>query len=201
MLCCTGENVDLSAHTPLGQFNRSIVSDSLRPHGLQYARLPCASPPPRACSNSCPLSQWCHLSISSSDVPFSSYLQSFPASGSFPVICKEIQPVHPKGNQSWIFIVKTDAEAEISMLWPPDAKNWLTPLAQELGTARKGIDKQGKREKPMTFLQVVKVFLGIIITHEQVAFSYSSADHYYHYVTQLGNVLNSQNGVVCINGK
>ena len=58
--------------------------DSLRPHGLQHARLLCPSPSPRVCSNSCPLSQWCHPTISSSVVPFSSQLQSFPASGSFP---------------------------------------------------------------------------------------------------------------------
>ena len=58
------------------QFSRSVVSDSLRPHGLQQARLPSPSPAPRACSNSCPLSQWCHPTISSSVVPFS-YLQSF----------------------------------------------------------------------------------------------------------------------------
>ena len=56
------------------------------PHGLQHARLPCPSPTPRACSNSCPLSRWCQPTISSSVVPFSSHLQSFPASGSFPVI-------------------------------------------------------------------------------------------------------------------
>ena len=49
-------------------------------HGLQHTRLPCPSPTPRACSNSCPSSQWCHLTISSSVVPFSSCLQSFPAS-------------------------------------------------------------------------------------------------------------------------
>ena len=55
------------------------------PHGLQHARLPCPSPTPRACSNSCPSSQWCHPAISSSVVPFFSCLQSFPASGSFPV--------------------------------------------------------------------------------------------------------------------
>ena len=61
------------------------MSDSLWPHGLQHARLPCPSPTPRACSNSCPLSQWCHPTISSSVVPFSSCLQSFPASGSFPM--------------------------------------------------------------------------------------------------------------------
>ena len=67
------------------QFSRSIMSDPLRPHGLQYARLPCPSPIPGAYSNSCPLSQWCHPTISSSDVPFSSHLQSFPVSGSFPM--------------------------------------------------------------------------------------------------------------------
>ena len=58
---------------------------TLRPHGLQHARLPCPSLTPRAYSNSCPLSWWCHPTISSSIIPFSSFLQSFPASGSFPV--------------------------------------------------------------------------------------------------------------------
>ena len=60
------------------------MSDSLQPHGLQHARPPRPSPPPGAYSNSCPLSRWCHPTISSSVVPFSSCLQSFPASGSFP---------------------------------------------------------------------------------------------------------------------
>ena len=63
----------------------ALVSDSLRPHGLQHARLPCASPTPGACSNSCPSSQWCHPTISPSVIPFSSCLQSFPASGSLPM--------------------------------------------------------------------------------------------------------------------
>ena len=67
------------------QFSHSVVFDSLRPHGLQHARLPCPSPTPRAYSNSCPLSQWCHPTISSSVVPFCSHLWSFPASGSFPM--------------------------------------------------------------------------------------------------------------------
>ena len=62
-----------------------VVSDSLLPRGLQHARFPCSSLSLRACSNSCPLSQWCHPTISSSVVPFSSCLQSFPASGSFPM--------------------------------------------------------------------------------------------------------------------
>ena len=67
------------------QFSFSVVSNSLRPYGLQHARPPCPSPTPRAYSNSCPLSRWCHPAISSSAVPFSSCLQSFPASGSFPM--------------------------------------------------------------------------------------------------------------------
>ena len=65
------------------QFSHSVVSNSLRPHGLQHARLPCPSSTPRVYSNSHPLSQWCHPTISSSIIPFSSHLQSFPESGSF----------------------------------------------------------------------------------------------------------------------
>ena len=67
------------------EFSRSVLSDSLWPHGLQHARLPCPSPTPGAYSNSRPSSWWCHPTISSSVVPFSSHLQSFPASGSFPM--------------------------------------------------------------------------------------------------------------------
>ena len=62
------------------QVSYSVVSDSLQPQGLQHARPPCPSPTPRVYSDSCPLSQWCHPTISSSVVPFSSHLQSFPAS-------------------------------------------------------------------------------------------------------------------------
>ena len=61
------------------QFHCSVVSDSLRPHGLQHSRPPCPSPTPEVYSSSCPLSQWCHPTISSSVIPFSSYLQSFSA--------------------------------------------------------------------------------------------------------------------------
>ena len=67
------------------QFSRSVVSDSLQPYGLQHARLPCQSPTPGACSNSCPLHQWCHPTISSSVLPFSSSHQTYPASGTFPM--------------------------------------------------------------------------------------------------------------------
>ena len=61
------------------------MSDSLGPHRLPHACLPCPSSTPRACLNSCPSSRWCHPTISSSAIPFSSWLQSFPASGSFPM--------------------------------------------------------------------------------------------------------------------
>ena len=76
-------------------FSSSVVSDSLQPHGLQHARLPCPSPYPGAWSNWCPLCWWCHPTISSSVVPFSFCLQFFPASGSFPV-----NWLFPSGSQS-----------------------------------------------------------------------------------------------------
>ena len=89
------------------------MSDSLWPHGLQHTRLPCPSPTPRACSNSCPLSQWCYPSISSSLVPFS-FLQSFPASGFFKwvssshqiakVLELQVQHVLPVSIQDWFHL-------------------------------------------------------------------------------------------------
>ena len=66
------------------QFSCSVMSNSLRPHGLQHSRPPCPTPTPRVYSKSCPLSRWWHPTISSSVFPFSHH-QSFPASGSFPV--------------------------------------------------------------------------------------------------------------------
>ena len=94
------------------QFSRSIVCNSLWPHGLQHTRLPCISPTPRACSNSCPLSWWCHPIISSSVIPFSSCLQSFSASGSFPV-----SQFFALGGQS------IGASASASVL-PMDIQDW-----------------------------------------------------------------------------
>jgi len=207
------------------------MSNSLRLHGLQHARLPCPSPTPKACSNSCPLSQWCHPTVSSSgpitsrqidgetmetvrdfislgskvtadgdcsheikrrlllgskamtnlesilksrDITlltkvhlvksygFSSsqvwmweldYKQSWaPKNWCFwtvvlektlesPLDCKEIKPVNPKGNQSWIFVGRTEAEAPI--LSPPDVKNWLIGKDPDAG-------KDGRREEKGT---------------------------------------------------
>ena len=93
---------------------RSWVSDSLRPHKLQPSRLPCPSPTPRTCSNSCPLRRWCHPTISSSVVPFSSCSQSFPASGSFPM-----SQVLVSGGQS------IGVSASVSVL-PRNIQDWFT---------------------------------------------------------------------------
>ena len=81
--CVFKVSQDLKTASLKVQFSCSVLSDYLWPHGLQHTRLPCPSPTPGACSNSCPSSQWCHPTISLSVIPFSSCLQSFPASGSF----------------------------------------------------------------------------------------------------------------------
>ena len=97
----------------------SVMSNSLWHHGLQHPRLPCPSPCPRACSNSCPLSRWCHPTISSFVVPFSSCLQSFPASGSFlmsQLFASSVQSIGastsasvlPMNNQDWFPLGLTD---------------------------------------------------------------------------------------------
>ena len=82
-----GKREDLTVQICISvhEFSHSDVSNSLWLHGLLHIRLPSPSPPPRAYSNSCPSSQWCHPTKSFSVVPFSSCLQSFPASGSFPM--------------------------------------------------------------------------------------------------------------------
>ena len=93
-------------------FRCSVVSNSLQLHGLQHVRLPCPSSSPGVYSNSCPLSRWCHPTISSFVVPFSSCLQSFPASGSFQMSqlftsggqnigVSSSPPVFPMNTQDW----------------------------------------------------------------------------------------------------
>ena len=76
---------ELRSHKLQLLFSLIVISNSLWPHGLQHARLPCPSLSPGVCSNSCTLSQWCHLTISSFVIVFSSCPQSFPESGSFPM--------------------------------------------------------------------------------------------------------------------
>ena len=88
------------------------MSNSLQPYGLQHTRLTCPSPTPRACSNACPLSRWCHPTTSPSVIPFSSHLQSFPASGSF-----QMSQFFASGSRS------TGASASASVL-PRNIQNW-----------------------------------------------------------------------------
>ena len=97
------------------QFSRSVTSDSLQPHGPQHARPLCPSPTPGIYPNSCPLSQWCHPTILSSVVPFSSRLQSFPASRSF-----QMSQLFTSGDQS------TEVTASASVL-PMNTQHW-SPL-------------------------------------------------------------------------
>ena len=105
------------------QFSHWLMLNSLQPHGLQHNRPPCPAPTPGVCSNSCPLNQWCHPTIPSSVFPFSSHLQSCPASGSFlmsqffasggqtigvsasaSVLPMNIQDWFPLGLTGWIFL-------------------------------------------------------------------------------------------------
>ena len=94
------------------QFSRSVMCNSLHPHGMQHARPLCPSPTPRVYSNSCPLSQWCHPNISPSVISFSSNLQSFPASGSF-----QVSLFFESGGQS------TGVSASVSVL-PMNIQDW-----------------------------------------------------------------------------
>ena len=91
------------------QLSHSVVSDSLQPHALQHTKLPCPSPTPRAYSNSYPLSQWCHPTISSSAVPFSFHLQSFPALGSF--LCESV--LHISWPKYWSFSLSISSSMNI----------------------------------------------------------------------------------------
>ena len=94
------------------QFSRSVIIYFLQPYGLLHARPPCPSPTPKVCSNLCPLSWWCHPSISSSVAPFSSCLQSFPGSGSF-----QMSLLFISGSQS------IGVSASASVL-PMNIQNW-----------------------------------------------------------------------------
>ena len=91
-------------------FSPSVTSDSLQPHGLQHARLPCPSLSPEACSSSCPLSWWCYPTILSSLVPFSSCLQSFSASGSFLM--------------NWLFISGGQSIGDSASVLPMNIQDW-----------------------------------------------------------------------------
>ena len=106
------------------QFSHSVISNSLWPHGLQHTRPPCLSPTPGVYWNSCPLSRWCYPTISSSVTPFSSWPQSFPASGSLPMS----QLFASGGQQYWSFSFSISPSNEYSGLISFRI-NWLDLLA------------------------------------------------------------------------
>ena len=107
------------------QFSHSVVSDSLKPLVLQHIRLPCSSPTPRAYSNSCPSSWWCHPTISSWVISFSSRLQSFPASGSFP-----LSQFFTSGGQSiWVSASASVLPLNIQDLFPLGWTGWCLQVA------------------------------------------------------------------------
>ena len=108
---------------PSVQFSTvTVMSDSFRPHKLQHARPPCPSPTPRVHWNPCPSSRWCHPTISSSVVPFSSCSQSFPASGSFPM-----SQLFASGGQSIGVSASTVENSErVGNTRPPGPASWET---------------------------------------------------------------------------
>ena len=118
----------VSAQFSSVHLSHSVVSDSLRPHGLQHTRLPCPLAMPGAYSNSCPLSWWCHPTISSSVIPFSFCLQSFPASGSF-----QMSQFFALGGQS----IRVSASASVLPMniqdwFPLGWTSWISLLSKRL---------------------------------------------------------------------
>ena len=106
------------------QFSRSVMSDSLQPHGLQHARPPCPLPTPRVHPDSCLLSWWCHPTISFSVVPFSSHLQSFPKSGSF-----QMSQLFTSGGQSFGVSASTSVLPMHIQYWFPLGWTGVSPCS------------------------------------------------------------------------
>ena len=139
------------------QFSRSVVSNSLWPHGLKHASLPCPLPTPGAYSDACPSSQWCHPTISSSVIPFSSCLQSFPASGSFPM-----SQFFASGGQSIGVSASTSALPMNIQDWSP--LGWTGRISlQSKGLSRvfsnTTVQKQQLKKKKATILQLSAFFI------------------------------------------
>ena len=116
-----------SSWHPLGS---SVMSDSLWPHGLQHARLPCPSPTLRAYSNSCPLNQWCRPASSSFAVPFSSCLQSFPAPESFPMS----QFFRSGGQSTGVSVSASVLPVNIQDWFPLRLTGWISLQSKGLST-------------------------------------------------------------------
>ena len=138
-------------------FSCSVISDSLQPHGLHYARCLCPSPTPGACSNSCSSSQWCHPTISSSVIPFS-HLQSFSASGSFPV-----SQFFISGGQS------IGVSASTSVLPMNIQDGFSLELAGSISLLSKGLSRVfSNTNKVRTTCQIKRVRLQELLIHSKV---------------------------------
>ena len=127
------------------QISPSVVSDSLRPHESQHARPPCPSPTLGSCSNSCPLSWWCHPTVSSSVVPFSSCLQSFPASGSFQWVSSSNQV--PKKTYRWLINTWKDAQHHSLLEKCKSKLQWGTISHQSEWPSSKSLQTINARER------------------------------------------------------
>ena len=149
------------------QFSHSVVSDSLQPHGLQHARLPCPSPTPGVYSNSCPLSWWCHPAISSSVVHFSSCLQSFPALGSFPM-----SQLFTSGGQSFV------VSASASVL-PRNIQDWF-PLDGLDGSPWSPWDSQESSPTPQLKTSILQCS-AFLMVHLSRPYMSTGKDHIFNY--------------------
>ena len=129
-------------------FSNSVRSDSLWPHGLQHAKLPCLSPCPEAYSNSCPSNRWFHPTISSSVIPFSCYFQSFPASGTF-----LMSQLFVSGGQSIGVSASTSVLPMNTRDW---SLNWLDFLAVE-GTLKSLLQHHSSKASILKALLIVKL--------------------------------------------
>ena len=136
------------------QFSHSVMSDSLWPHGLQHARPPCPSPTPRVYSNSCLLSRWCHPTILSFVVPFFSRLQSFPASGSFPVS----QFFASGGQNIGVSALASVLPMNIQDWFPLGWTNWISLQSNGLFKIKKKISWSSTSNSKQNLFKTPKIF-------------------------------------------
>ena len=130
------------------QFSHSVMCDPLWPHGLQHARLPCPSPSPRARSNPCPLSRWCHPTISSSVVPFSSCLQSFLASEFFPVSQFFASGGQSIGVSAWTSVLPMNSQDWFPLGW----SGWISLQSKGLSRVFSNTTVQSINSLALSFL-------------------------------------------------
>ena len=150
-------------------FSCPVTSDSLRPHRLQYIRLPCPSPSPGACSNLCPWSQRCHPTISSSVIPFSSCPQSCPASGSFPESALRI-----RWPEYWSFSISPSIEYLELISFRID---WFDLLAVQ-GTLKSLLQHHTWKNYPIILYALFSIFYPFFLLNASVKMLSMAVAHY-----------------------